>query len=238
MVIIMKKYLSVLLSFIIIVLSLLYCKIQQVSSDVIYENSFPVIIIDAGHGGEDGGAIADDGTLEKNINLEISLKLTNIMSVFGYKIKSIRTTDTDLHTEGDTIRQRKISDINHRFDIMNSYDNCLYVSIHQNKFSDGKYSGTQVFYSPKTKEESQTLAQEIQDCIVNTLQKENTRQTKECGTSVYLIYNAVKPAVLVECGFLSNYDEGQRLNSPEYQKKIAGTIAATICNYLDQKSVS
>ena len=148
MVIIMKKYLSVLLSIIIIVLSLLYCKIQQVSSDTIYQNLFPIIIIDAGHGGEDGGAIADDGTLEKNINLEISLKLTDIMSVFGYKIKSIRTTNTDLHTEGDTIRQRKISDINHRFDIMKSYDNCLYVSVHQNKFNESRIHGAQTFYSP------------------------------------------------------------------------------------------
>ena len=226
----MKKYISVLLSFIIIVLSLLYCKIQQVSSDVIYENSFPVIIIDAGHGGEDGGAIADDGTLEKNINLEISLKLTDIMSVFGYKIKSIRTTDTDLHTEGDTIRQRKISDINHRFDIMNSYDNCLYVSVHQNKFIDSRIHGAQTFYSPNNNE-SKILADFIQESISSQLQSDNNRVIKKSGTDIFLLYNATRPTVMVECGFISNTDELNNLKNFDYQQQMALSIAFGIINY-------
>lgn len=229
-VIIMKKYISVLLSFIIIVLSLLYCKIQQVSSDSIYESYFPVIIIDAGHGGEDGGAIAYDGTLEKNINLEISLKLTDIMSVFGYKIKSIRTTDTDLHTEGDTIRQRKVSDINHRFDIINSYDNCLYVSIHQNKFSDSSVHGAQTFYSPNNPQ-SKILADFIQKSISCQLQADNKRIIKKSGTDIFLLYKSTKPSVMVECGFISNIKELNNLKNNEYQQQMALSISFGIINY-------
>lgn len=226
----MKKYLSVLLSFIFIVFSLLYCKIQQTSSDNIYHQNFPVLIIDAGHGGEDGGAIADDGTLEKNINLEISLKLSDIMSVFGYKTKSIRKIDTDLHTEGDTIRQRKISDINHRFDIMNSYDNCLYVSVHQNKFIDSRIHGAQTFYSPNN-DESKTLADFVQKSIASQLQPDNKRVIKKSGTDIFLLYNATKPTVMVECGFISNQEELTNLKDNNYQQQMALSIAFGIINY-------
>ena len=177
MVIILKKYFSILLSFVILLLSVLYCKIQHVSSENFFQNSFPIIIIDAGHGGEDGGAVAVDGTLEKNINLDISLKLRDIISVYGYKTKLIRQTDTDLHTEGDTIRQRKISDINHRFDIMKSYDNCLYVSVHQNKFNDSRIHGAQTFYSHNNVE-SKKLANFIQNSISYQLQRDNKRTIK------------------------------------------------------------
>mgnify|MGYP003290835178 FL=1 len=197
----------------------------------------PIVIIDAGHGGFDGGAVSDDGTVEKDINLSISLYLQEYLSIFNIKTIMIRETDCSVEDNGlNTIRQKKSSDLHNRMKIMEETDNAIFVSIHQNKFPDGKYSGTQVFYSPKTKEESQVLAQTIQDYIVNTLQKDNKRQIKECGTSVFLMYNAVKPAVLVECGFLSNYEETQRLKSSEYQKKIAFCIAMGIQNYLSVRS--
>ncbi len=230
MVIILKKYFSILLSFVILLLSVLYCKIQHVSSENFFQNLFPIIIIDAGHGGEDGGAVADDGTLEKNINLDISLKLRDIISVYGYKTKLIRQTDTDLHTEGDTIRQRKISDINHRFDIMKSYDNCLYVSIHQNKFNDSRIHGAQTFYSPNNYE-SKTLASFIQKSISSQLQSDNNRVIKKSGTDIYLLYNAIKPTVMVECGFISNTNELKNLKNYDYQKQMAFSIAFGIINY-------
>ena len=149
----------------------------------------------------------------------------------------IRDTDCSVEDEGlDTIRQRKSSDLHNRMKIMEQTDNSIFVSIHQNKYPDGKYSGTQVFYSPKTEDESQILAQTIQDYIINTLQKDNNRQIKECGTSVFLMYNAVRPAVLVECGFLSNYEELNKLKTPEYQKKIAFCIAMGIQNYLSARN--
>ena len=197
----------------------------------------PIVIIDAGHGGFDGGAVSDDGTVEKDINLSIALYLQEYLAIFNIKTIMIRETDCSVEDNGlNTIRQKKTSDLHNRMKIMEETDNAIFVSIHQNKFPDGKYSGTQVFYSPKTKDESQVLAQTIQDYIVNTLQKDNKRQIKECGTSVFLMYNAVKPAVLVECGFLSNYEETQRLKSSEYQKKIAFCIAMGIQNYLSVRS--
>ena len=197
----------------------------------------PIVIIDAGHGGFDGGAVSDDGTVEKDINLSIALYLQEHLAIFNIKTIMIRETDCSVEDNGlNTIRQKKTSDLHNRMKIMEETDNAIFVSIHQNKFPDGKYNGTQVFYSPKTKEESQVLAQTIQDYIVNTLQKDNKRQIKECGTSVFLMYNAVKPAVLVECGFLSNYEETQRLKSSEYQKKIAFCIAMGIQNYLSVRS--
>lgn len=196
-----------------------------------------VVIIDAGHGGFDGGAVAEDGTAEKDINLSVSLYLQEYLAFFNIETIMIRESDCSVEDEGlATIRQRKTSDLHNRMKIMAEADNAVFVSIHQNKFSDSKYSGTQVFYSPETAEESQILAQSIQDAVVNALQKDNKRQIKECGTSVYLMYNAVKPAVLVECGFLSNYDEAQRLKSPEYQKKIAFCIAMGIQNYLSSRN--
>lgn len=199
--------------------------------------NLPIVIIDAGHGGFDGGAVANDGTVEKDINLSIALYLQEYLSFFNIETIMIRDTDCSVEDDGlNTIRQKKSSDLHNRMKIMEETDNAIFISIHQNKYPDGKYSGTQVFYSPKTKDESQVLAQTIQDYIVNTLQNDNKRQIKECGTSVFLMYNAVKPAVLVECGFLSNYEETNKLKTAEYQKKIAFCIAMGIQNYLSVRS--
>lgn len=193
-------------------------------------NELPIIIIDAGHGGEDGGAVANDGTVEKDLNLDIALKLNDIMSVMGYKTHLIRTTDTAIHSSGDTIRQRKISDIKNRFAIMNKYDDCIYVSIHQNKFNDTGVHGAQTFYSPNNNE-SRVLADFIQKSISSQLQKENRRVIKKSGTDIYLLYNATKPTVMVECGFVSNDNELKKLKDNDYQNKMAISIALGIINY-------
>ena len=226
----MKKYSSILLSAVVIILSLLFCRIQKTSSDNIVLNELPIIIIDAGHGGEDGGAVANDGTVEKDLNLDIALKLNDIMSVMGYKTHLIRTTDTAIHSYGDTIRQRKISDIKNRFAIMNKYDDCIYVSIHQNKFNDTGVHGAQTFYSPNNNE-SRVLADFIQKSISSQLQKENRRVIKKSGTDIYLLYNATKPTVMVECGFVSNDNELKKLKDNDYQNKMAISIALGIINY-------
>lgn len=191
-----------------------------------------VIIIDAGHGGIDGGASTDDGVPEKDINLRISLYLDEYLRAFGYKTLLTRPDDNSLETEGSTIRAKKTSDLHYRMKLMEETDNALFISIHQNHFSVEKYYGTQVFYSPDQNEESSRLAQSIQSTVVETLQPENKREIKQCGSSVYLIYNAVKPAVLVECGFLSNKSEAEKLKTDEYQRKIAFCIAMGIINYL------
>ncbi len=225
----MKKYISIILSSVVVMLSLLYCRIEQTSSEIVVDNKLPIIIIDAGHGGEDGGAVASDGTVEKKLNLEISLKLNDILSTMGYKTHLVRTTDTAIHTSGDTIRQRKISDIKNRFAIMNKYDNCLYISIHQNKFSDTSVNGAQTFYSPNN-DESKLLADFIQKSISSQLQLTNNRVIKKAGTDIFLLHNATRPAVMVECGFISNVEELSKLKNSEYQGKMAISIAFGIIN--------
>jgi N-acetylmuramoyl-L-alanine amidase len=145
-----------------------------------------------------------------------------------------RDSDTSTEDEGlNTIRSRKSSDLHNRMALMEKTQNAVFVSIHQNHFSQSKYSGAQVFYSKNFSEKSSYLAESIQESIVYFLQPNNTRQIKPCGTSVYLINNAVKPAVLVECGFLSNYEESEKLKTEEYQKQMALSIAVGILNYCE-----
>ena len=230
MVIVMKNFLCVFLSVITILLSLVFCKIQHSSSNNINDNKYPLIIIDAGHGGEDGGAVASDGTLEKDLNLEISLKLNDVLSILGYKTKLIRDYDTDLHTSGNTIRERKVSDIHNRFEIMNNGGNCLYISIHQNKFNEEYVNGAQIFYSPNDSE-SKELAHLIQKSISCQLQKGNNRIIKKSGTDIFLLYNATKPTVMVECGFISNAFDLNNLKNSNYQNEMAFSIAMGIINY-------
>ncbi len=206
--------------------------INVANSDSVSVSS-PIIIIDAGHGGFDGGAVTKDGIPEKDINLNISLYLNEYLTFLGFDTILTREDDNSLENEGlDTIRSKKTSDLHNRMKIMEEIDNSIFVSIHQNIYTQEKYSGIQVFFSPKTPTESSTLAKNIQETVVRTLQPDNSRQIKECGTSVYLIYNAVRPAVLVECGFLSNYKEAEKLKTENYQKKMAFCIAIGIQNYI------
>lgn len=194
----------------------------------------PTIIIDAGHGGFDGGTSTDDGVSEKGINLDISIFLKEYLNFFGFNVVMTRETDTSTESEGlSTIRSKKSSDLHNRMALMEETDNSIFISIHQNHFSSSKYSGAQVFYSPNFSEQSSVLAENIQESIVYNLQNDNTRQIKPCGTSVYLIYNAVEPAVLVECGFLSNYEEAKALQDEDYQRKMALSIALGILNYCE-----
>lgn len=189
------------------------------------------VIIDAGHGGPDGGTSADDGTLEKEINLQIASKLNEILRSMGVNTVMIRTEDISIHdSSAETIRQKKISDIKNRLKIINETDDAVFVSIHQNHFSDSKYSGTQVFYS-KNDPSSQTLANSIRLPIITYLQTENTREIKQSGTDIYLLYHAQKPSVMVECGFLSNNIEAEKLKNNSYQQQLAFLIAIGIMDY-------
>lgn len=204
-------------------------------SDV-YKSEFdmPSVIIDAGHGGEDGGTSSDDGILEKDINLSVSLYLSEILRCSGYNVVMTRSDDEQI---GDntlsTIRQRKISDVRKRLEITKTYPDALFVSVHQNHYSSSKYSGAQVFYSPKSPD-SQILADMVQTSIVSLLQNDNMRKIKEIGTNVYLLYNCENPAIMVECGFLSNAAETKLLATPDYQKKIAFSVACGIIKFLEE----
>lgn len=184
----------------------------------------PAIVIDAGHGGFDGGATGVDGIVEKDINLAIAKKLQQLFLINGFDTVMTREADRSIEDEGlNTIRQRKNSDIHNRKALADSYENCVLLSIHQNKFPQSKYFGAQVFYGPKNAE-SARLGELMQKRMVEMLQPENTRQAKPCGDSVYLIYHAEMPALLIECGFLSNPDDAAKLSDPSYQDKVAFTI--------------
>lgn len=199
--------------------------------------NLPTVIVDAGHGGEDGGAVANDGTAEKVINLQIAKKVEALLKMFGYDVIMTRETDDAVCSEGlSTIRQRKVSDIKNRFKIIQDNPDALFVSIHQNKFSDPSQSGTQVFYSPNDPS-SMLLAECIQNSVLSSLCAENRRGVKKCGSSVYLLYHAQSTAVMVECGFVSNDEELAKLKDDGYQKQMALAIVAGINDYISNETV-
>lgn len=182
------------------------------------------VIIDAGHGGPDGGAVGVDGVVEKNINLAISLDLKQLFLAAGFKVIMIRESDISVHDPGsDSIRQKKVTDIHNRFKTAQQNPSALYLSIHQNKFEDKQYCGTQVFYS-KNNEDSKILAESIQSTVRSLLQPQNGREIKLSGKNIYILYHSKSPTVLVECGFLSNPEEAEKLQADDYQKKMAFAI--------------
>lgn len=192
----------------------------------------PNIVIDAGHGGEDGGAVADDGTVEKDINLKISLVLRNLFTEAGYNVTMTRDKDVALyHNDEQTIKSKKVADMKKRLEIYNSNSNNIIISIHQNKFEEKKYSGAQVFYSPNN-DKSKLLAEAVRNSIVSSIQKDNKRETKEATNSIYLLWNTTQPAIIVECGFLSNNNELNLLKNQKYQNKMAYAIFDGTLNYI------
>ena len=187
------------------------------------------IVIDAGHGGIDGGATSCTGKLESSFNLDIALRLNDLMHLLGYDTKMIRTVDTSIYTKGETIAQKKVSDLKERVRIVNEIPNALLLSIHQNNFSDGKYSGAQVFYG--VGQGSDVLAKQLQDALVSSINPGSHRQCKQ-AKEIYLMEHIYCPGVLIECGFLSNPEEEANLRTPNYQRKLCCVIAATTARFL------
>lgn len=187
------------------------------------------IVIDAGHGGVDGGAVSCSGKNESSFNLQIALRLNDLMHLMGYDTVMIRSTDTSVYTSGQTIAQKKVSDLKQRVTIVNRTQNAVLVSIHQNTFPESQYSGAQVFYSKSSG--SEELAKLLQEELVACLNPGNSRKAKQ-GSGIYLLDKTTAPGVLVECGFLSNPQEEQALRTPEYQKKICCVISAAVARFL------
>ena len=187
------------------------------------------IIIDAGHGGVDGGATSCTGVLESKLNLDIALKLNDLMHLLGYKTRMIRTSDISVYTKGETIAQKKVSDLKERVRIVNETEDGILISIHQNTFSDSQYSGAQVFYGAEG--EGAALAAAMQDAFCRTVNPGSSRKSKKAET-VYLLQNIDRTAVLVECGFLSNPKEEAQLRSDDYQRKLCCVIASATAQFL------
>lgn len=186
------------------------------------------IIVDAGHGGVDGGATSCTGILESNLNLQISLRLNDLLHLLGYDTRMIRTTDASVYTEGQTIAAKKISDLKNRVKTVNDTQNAILISIHQNYFEDSRYSGAQIFYNKS----GESLAKLLQKELVSTINSGSKRQAKS-AKGVYLMENVNCAAVLIECGFLSNPEEEAKLRDSDYQKALCSVIACAVSRYLN-----
>lgn len=187
------------------------------------------IVIDPGHGGEDGGATSCTGRMESEYNLAISRRLDDLLHLLGYRTRKTRTSDVSIYTTGSTIAQKKVSDLKERVRIVNETENALLLSIHQNQFSDSRYSGAQVFYAKTTG--SKELGQKLQTELVSALNPGSNRKSKPVS-GVYLLENISCTGVLIECGFLSNPQEEARLRDEDYQKALCCVIAASLHQYL------
>ena len=184
----------------------------------------PVIVLDPGHGGEDGGAVSANGVRESGLNLEISLRTRDLLRFLGIPVVMTRETDLSIHSpEAVTVSEKKISDLKNRVALVSDTENPILVSIHQNMFAESKYYGTQLFYADS--DPSRQLAEELQALFAAELDPSNHRRAKPCE-NVYLLSRISCPGVLVECGFLSNPKEEALLQSAEYQKKLAAVLAA------------
>ena len=227
----MKKLIPVYV-FVLILTLLIVCWASNTVT-VMVENA-PVedricVVIDAGHGGIDGGATSCTGVLESQINLEIAVRLNDLLRFLGHDTKMVRTTDTSIHTEGNTIAAQKVSDLKQRVKIVNETENAILISIHQNTFQDDRYSGAQVFYGKEA--DSRELATTLQSALIRYLNPKSKRQCKP-SDGIYLMQHINRTGVLIECGFLTNPAEEAKLRSQDYQQKLSCVIASVLNRYL------
>lgn len=196
-------------------------------------DSPPTLVIDAGHGGFDGGAIGATGTTEQDINLSIARRVQALAGFFGVQTKMTRADEQalDYHPE-KSVRDNKVTDIKAREKIVNDTMNPVFISIHLNKFSDAQYHGAQVFYS-KNNAGSRDLAERLQADLIAGADPANHRQAKQAESTIYLMKKLDCPAVIVECGFLSNPTEEALLAQEDYHKQLAVCIT---CGYLQHAS--
>ena len=205
-------------------------RLEETETFVPQAYSGHTLVIDAGHGGEDGGAVSVSGVSESRINLAIARRLELIIGLYGVDTVLLRTEDISLHSEGaSTLREKKVSDLHNRVDRVNSIDNAVLISIHQNSYSDSQYRGVQVFFAPT--DGSQAFGEYVQEVLRVSLNPDNTRLAKQIPDTVYLMNHITCRAILVECGFLSNPEEDQLLQTPGYQLKLASALAGAYLQY-------
>jgi N-acetylmuramoyl-L-alanine amidase len=194
----------------------------------------PVFVLDAGHGGEDAGALGVDGTREKDLNLAVTQLLGEMLTAAGQRVVYTRTEDRLLYTEAQNIRgQRKMYDLRNRLALAEETPGAILVSIHMNKFPAPQYSGLQVYYGTGDAN-SRLLAETIQNGVRADLQPRNKRACRAAGEAIYLLHRATMPAVLIECGFLSNPAECQKLSDKDYQRQLSFSIFCAMIEYIEQ----
>ena len=188
------------------------------------------VVIDPGHGGEDGGAVSQDGISESRLNLAVATQINDLMRFFGQPTIMTRTEDISIHTEGDTIRARKASDIHNRVALVNQTENAVLLSIHQNSLPSSPVThGAQVFWNRQPNAEE--LAHVVQDTLNTVINQGNAKHPKQIPDTIYLMKHTEAPAILVECGFLSNTEETRNLQNPSHQTKLAAAITIGYLRY-------
>ena len=194
------------------------------------------VILDAGHGGEDGGASSLSGTVEKDLNLSIATVLKEMLEANGISVVMTRTDDRLLYdTTVDYQGRKKALDLAARKKIAEETPNSIFVSIHMNAYPLPQYKGLQVWYS-KNDPASKEIADTVQATVKSILQPENDRKTKAATSSIYLLHHIKTPAVLIECGFLSNEEEAARLATNEYQQQLAFCLFLAIIEAVDTQT--
>lgn len=190
-----------------------------------------VLILDAGHGGEDGGASSASGNTESGINLDIVRKTEALMAFLGVRTELTRSEDRSMHSEGArTLREKKVSDLKNRAAFIAEFPDAMLISVHQNYFTDTRYSGAQVFYNAG--DVSRQWGEGTQEVLRQALDRENDRRAKPMPDGIYLFEHINCPAILVECGFLSNGEEASLLLTDSYQRKIAVALAGAYVHEL------
>lgn len=193
------------------------------------------VVIDPGHGMPDGGTTSCTGVLESDLNLEIAFRLNDLYHLFGISTIMTRQDRDSIYTKGETIAQKKVSDTRNRVSLVNGTDNAILLSIHQNHFYDSQYYGAQVFYA--NNDASVALAKKLQTDLVTVLNPDSNRKAKP-STGVYLMEHTQCPAVLIECGFLSNPKEEAMLRSAQYQKQLCTVIVCSTLAHFDQSNMT
>ncbi len=220
----------------------LMCILSYMTVNIYLDDSVPtfslpvsnrIIILDAGHGSPDGGAVGPSGIMEKDINLSITAKLQALIEQSGGIVIVTRADDNSIHDYGKrTIREKKRSDLKNRKEMISDVEADAIISIHLNKFEQSKYYGAQTFYA-KEAPKSKTLAQCIQKELIETINNGNDREIKPIPDNIFLFKQVSVPAAIVECGFLSNPEEERLLQTDNYQKKIAWAIYLGVMKYFN-----
>ena len=210
---------------------LAYQRVRQTSSDQIISKKKPCVVIDAGHGGKDPGKVGINGALEKDINLEIAIKLQQFLELEDVEVILTRESDAGLYDENAS--NKKVQDMKRRVEVIEQAAPVLTVSIHQNSYHEEYVHGAQTFYYENS-EQSKVLAEKIQQALLNDVDKDNKRVAKS-NDSYYLLKKTSSPIVIVECGFLSNSEEAGKLESDYYQEKVAWAVHLGILQYINSQ---